>query len=70
MDCSKCNGYATMLLNMVQGSDPVNYWNYMVSLNISHIMFHLANLMLATSAIMHLKNSSVRFRRSAQMISI
>lgn len=24
MDCSKCNGYATMLLNMVQGSDPVN----------------------------------------------
>ncbi|WP_436797684.1 hypothetical protein, partial [Escherichia coli] len=21
MDCSKCNGYATMLLNMVQGSD-------------------------------------------------
>ncbi len=34
----------------------------MVSLNISHIMFHLANLMLATSAIMHLKNSSVRFR--------
>ncbi|SQM83696.1 putative toxin [Escherichia coli] len=24
MDCSKCNGYATMLLNMVHGSDPVN----------------------------------------------
>ncbi|HFF1861805.1 TPA: type III effector, partial [Escherichia coli] len=24
MDCSKCSGYATMLLNMVHGSDPVN----------------------------------------------
>ena len=55
MDCSKCNGYATMLLNMVHGSDRLIYWNYMVSLNTSHIMFHLANLMLATSAIVHLK---------------
>ncbi len=42
----KMHGYATMLLNMVQGSDPVNLLDYMVSLNISHIMFHLANLML------------------------
>ncbi len=70
MDCSKCNGYATMLLNMVQGSDPVNllelhgfleHFAYYVSFgkfNAGHQRYNA------------FKNSSVRFRRSAQTISI